>query len=261
MSFSLYRAISIAVCLATLTMIGGCSCWRDPLGGAPLSEEETGKRPETLEEMEARRRELQEKKEEKPDFETVRLNVLPADDANTRNQVKPGHWFSAVQTMKANNYDFPKGELEAQCVDNRGAPIPLPGTQFDLSTARPVSLPKGQQKHFDLLLFANMPQKRGAINFMTRLRPRGGGREVDWKHEATTRMKPFQNHLVVLANRPDNYQFVKALRSVKPERSNETVFSQDFDYFVKLPKGTRRVDLPSHSLTWSNLAYVYMGRL
>ena len=246
----------LLVGILSLSLVGGCSCWKDPLAQNGKNGEKKTKRPETLEEMEARRKELQEKKDEKPDFETTRLAVLPLDDAPTKNQVKPGHWFSAIQTTKANNFDFTKGDLEAQCVDPKGQPIPLPGTQFDLSITRPVSLPKGQTKHFDLLLFANMPPKRGAINFITRLRPRGGGREVEWKYETTTRMKPFQNHFVVLAALPDNYQFVKALRSVKPERQDQYISGSDLDYFVKLPKGTRRVDLPSHPLTWSNMAYV-----
>ena len=256
MSKQFTRAVWLLACLLSLSFVGGCSCWKDPLAQNGKNNEKKTKRPETLEEMEARRKELQEKKDEKPDFETSRLAVLPLDDAPTKNQVKPGHWFSAIQTMKANNFDFTKGDLEAQCVDPKGQPIPLPGTEFDLSITRPVSLPKGQTKHFDLLLFANMPPKRGAINFITRLRPRGGGREVEWKYETTTRMKPFQNHFVVLAALPDNYQFVKALRSVKPERQDQYIGSSDLDYFVKLPKGTRRVDLPSHSLTWSNMAYV-----
>lgn len=242
--------VLVTLTVAALLPLGGCSCWKDPLGNV----EE--KKPETLEEMEARRKELQEKQEEKPDFETTRLNVLPADDAATKNQVKPGHWFNAVQEMKANNFDFPKGDLQAQCVDTVGNPIPLPNSGFELRTTRPVSLPEGKTKHFDLLLFANTPRRGGTINFMTQLRPRGGGRVEDWKHEACTRMKPFQNHLVVLADRVDNYQFVKALRSVKPEKSSDEFLAADLDYFVKLPKGTRRVDLPSHPLAWSNIAYV-----
>ena len=159
---NLTRFALVCVCLLSLSFVAGCSCWKDPFGRnanqANQDDKDKTKKPETLEEMEARRKELQEKQEEKPDFETVRLAVLPTDDSPTRNQVKPGHYFSAVQTMKANNYDFSKGDLEAQCVDSRGTPIPLPGTEFELSTTRPVSLPKGQQKHFDLLLFANMPQ-------------------------------------------------------------------------------------------------------
>ncbi len=249
------RGCLLCIFLLAISLISGCSCWKDPLGqngATPKS-----KRPATLEEMEARRRELQEKQEEKPDFETIRLAVLPTDDAPTRNQIKPGHWFNAVQTMKANAYDFPKGELESRCVDQKGEAIPLPETGFELSTSRSVNLPKGQQKHFDLLMFANPIAKgRGAINLMTRLRPRGGGREVEWKYEATTKMKAFQNHFVVLASRPDNYQFVKTLRSVKPQRTTDEYLNVELDYFVKLPKGTRRVDVPSHSMTWSSTAYV-----
>ena len=68
----------ISACLATFVSVvallvstSGCGgCWKNPLGNA-------GKKPETLEEMEKRRKELEEKQKEKPDFETVRLAVLP----------------------------------------------------------------------------------------------------------------------------------------------------------------------------------------
>lgn len=254
MQNQLSKVCSIVLCLLMLSFVGGCSCWKDPLG---TGANKKSKKPETLEEMEARRKELQEKQEEKPDFETSRLAVLPSDDSPTRNQIKPGHWFGAVQTTKANNYDFPKGDLEAQCVDTKGKTHALPETGFELSTTRPVNLPKGQLKHFDLMFYANpIARGRGAINLMTRLKPRGGGREVDWKYEATTKMRSFQNNFVVLAGRPDNYQFMKTLRSIKPQRSSDEFLSVELDYFVKLPKGTRRVDLPSHPLTWSNMAYV-----
>lgn len=257
MTMSLRPLLTLILCSLLLALFDGCSCWKDPFGKAGKTAADIKRNPdETLEEMEERRKKLLEEKEEKPDFETTRLVVMPADDSPTKNQVKPGHWFGAVQTMKANNFDFPKGDLDAQCVDTRGNPIPLPGTRYDLRTTRPVSLPKGQEKHFDMLLFANMPEKGGAINFMTRLRPRGGGREVDWKHEVTTRMKPFQNHMVVLAELPDNYQFLKSLRSVKPGRPNEDFLATELDYFIKLPKGEKRVDLPTHALTWTNIAYV-----
>ena len=175
----------------------------------------------------------------------------------TRNQIKPGHWFSAVQSTKANNYEFPKGDLEARCVNNKNETYPLPITEFQLATARPVNLPKGQQKHFDLLFYANpMGRGTGAINLSTSLRPRGGGRQVDWHYEATTKMRGFQNHFVVLADRPDNYQFLKTLRSVKPQRSSDEYLQVELDYFVKLPKGKLRVDLPTHPLTWTHMSHI-----
>lgn len=249
------RVVGLIACLLSLTFVGGCSCWKDPLSGNGKNDSSDTKKPETLEEMEARRKELLDQKEKAPDFETARLTVLPADDSPASDKVKPGHWFNAVQTMKANSFDFPKGELEAQCVNRKASPIRLTNTEFHLNSTRPVNLPKGQTKHFDILLHASKP-KGGPINFMTRLRPRGGSREVDWASAVTSTMKKFQNHFVVLSDRPDNYQFVKTLRSVKPIRSDDELFNVEFDYFVKLPKGTRRIDVPSHALAWTSTAYV-----
>ena len=246
----LCRIVQLGVCVLVLAVSQGCSCWQDPLG-------RRGSKSPTLEEMERRREELEGKDDEKPNFEISRLAVLPTDDSPTGSRVKPGHWFNAIQTMKANNFDLNRGDLDAQCVDNTLAPLRLPGTIFELRSSRPVSLPKGQQKHFDVLLFATQPSKGNKINFQTRLRARGGGRELESKLEPTSTMKPYQHFIVVLAERPDNYQFVKTLRSVKLVRSKDDFSAAaPFDYYVQLPKGTRRVDLPSHPLTWTNTAYV-----
>ena len=244
------RVVGVLCCLLTLLSISGCSCWKDPLARNKEDKADAPKKPKTLEEMQARREEL----EEKADFKTERLFVLPTDDSPASNKVKAGHWFNAVQTMKANAFDFPKGELEAQCISSSVKPLRLPGTKFHLNSTRPVNLPKGQTKHFDLLLHAS--PTNGVINFISRLRPKGGGREVDWAPGAASKMKMFQNHLVVLSDRPDNYQFVKTLRSVKPVRSDDELFNEAFDYFVKLPKSTRRIDLPSHPMAWTTTAYV-----
>ncbi len=243
--------IATAILLGFLVVAApsGCSCWKDPLGK---------KKAETAEELEKKKKELQEKKKKKPDFEIEKISVLPYDDNSTRNLIKPGHWFSVQQTMKANNYDFPVGRLDAGCVTRTGQPLYLNRSPFSLRATRPVSLPKGTLKHFDITFFAARPENESrALWIQTVLRPRGGGREV-WPPamEPTTRLKAHQFYLVVLAGLPDSYGFLKALKSVDPPRSEWDMNGLDTDYVVVLPKGTRRIDLPSHPLTWSSTAYV-----
>ena len=255
------QILALVLCLLALSLVGGCSCWKDPLGRNKknANSNKTKSVEEMAKEREKKIKEAKEKEEEL-DFESIKLAVLPADDdsgANKAvlNQVKPGHWFNAVHTMKANKFDFPQGELEAQCISTRGRAIRLPNTEYHLNSTRPANLPKGQEKNFDLLLHASKP-KSGAINFVSRLQAKGGGRELSLFHAAASTMKKFQNHFVVLSDRPDNYQFVKTLRTVRPIRTESDMFSVDFDYFVKLPKGKRRIDVPSHALAWTTTAYV-----
>ena len=249
-------------CLLFLALVVGCSC-------RPTK---TAKKPptsQTLEEMEELRKKREAQLEEKPDFEILDLQVMPSDEpvqstgVKPQSHVKPGHWFSAIQRMKANNFDFPKGDLEAECVNARVQPILLPG-DFELLTTRGVSLPKGQEKHTDMVLVAPVPPSRepgdysvtSRMYFMSRLRPRGGGRQLSWQSEIATMMSAAENHFVVLSERADNYQFLKNLRLVNPHYEGDMLLQPRIDYRIKLPKGTQRVDLSTHPLTWTTVAYV-----
>jgi len=263
-------AILFFACVALWSV--GCSCSKTPSGNKNATQRKPPTGNQTVDEMEEQRRKLDAERDEKPDFEIVDLRVLPTDEAPKGDQarkpmshVKPGHWFSAVQRLKANNFDFPKGDLESQCIDNKVRPVKLPGDVFELLTSRSVSLPKGQEKNADLVLFAPTPPRNkndefgmapNQMYFMSRLHPRGGGRQLEWRSELAVNMNASENHFVVLADRADNYQFIKNLRLTKPEREGEYLISNPVDYHIKLPKGTQRVDLSSHPLTWSTVAYV-----
>lgn len=235
--------------------LGGCSC-----RPAKPAAKKAPTQPQSIEEMEELRRKRDAEREEKPDFQIVDLQVMPSDEpaktsgVKPQSHVKPGHWFGAVQRMKANNFDFPKGDLEAECVDEKVKSIRLPG-DFELLTTRGVSLPKGQEKNTDLILFAP-DTKSSRFFFMSRLRPRGGGRQLEWKSELAVKMKPSECHFVVLAERADNYQFLKNLRLVNPQCEGTQFLDARVDYRIKLPKGTQRVDLSSHPLTWTTIAYL-----
>ncbi|MCP6769985.1 hypothetical protein NL529_34565, partial [Klebsiella pneumoniae] len=73
---------------------GGCS--RD-----------TTEDPEAI--AKAAKEELKKKDKPKPDFDPVKLRILPQKteekDVALR-YVKPGHWTAGVEELKANNFDF-----------------------------------------------------------------------------------------------------------------------------------------------------------
>lgn len=249
-----FRSIQI-LAFGALLWVTGCSC-------SPSNQPAQQPAPtNTIEEMEAQRRKRDAAREKKPDFELVDLQVMPSDEparagVKPQSHVKPGHWFGASQRMKANNYDFPKGDLEAECVDASVKPVRLPG-DFELLTTRGVSLPKGQEKNASLVLYAPEPESRTSkLFFMSRLRPRGGGQQLEWQSELAIRMRAQENHFVVLADRADNYQFLKSLRFASPLLEGLQYINPPVDYHIKLPKGTQQIDLSSHPLTWSTVAYV-----
>ena len=247
-----------AVCgLILLLVVGlpgvGCSCWKDPLRRNSA---------ETAEEIEKKKKELEEKKKQKPDFEVERLSVLPYDDRVNRSFVKPGHWTSAQQVMRANNFDFIVGRLDGVCVTRSGRPVSLPHSSCELQTTRSASLPKGTQKRFDLTFYppvlagGSQGQSISSPQLQTVLRSTGGREVMPPYTEPTQALKPYQYFFVVLAGTPDFYGFWNdKLPSIKPFRGDWDISGIDHDYVLVLPKGNQ-VTVPADPLSWTSTAYV-----
>ena len=231
---------------ALLIVQPGCGGCRPDAAAKKKAEEERKKKEEE-----------EKKKKKKPNFESARVSLLPRDDV-LRNYVKPGHWMSATQQMRANNFDF-VGQLDTACVSSDGRPLALEKTRYHLRLNRPVSLPKGQAKRFELLYFAPPPevQSTQAMWLQSRLVTARGGRPVfPQNSDPTTRLKPHQYFMVVLARRSDDYGYLKALHSVNPPRADFSSWGLEVDYVVVLPRGDGRVGLPGNPLTWTSIAYV-----
>ena len=197
-------------------------------------------------------KEEKKKKEKKPPFEIARPKIQPSDKSIPLFYVKPGHWASVTQTMKANDYNF-TGELYSASTDNSGNPVPLDRTSFRMTATRPAALPKGQTKHVEMMFY--VPHREGKSPYLTSsLRTKGGGREVKRSMELSAVMKPFHFFFVVLASPPDAYSYVKAMDSMRPpfETLNDT--GRNIYYHVILPEVDRRAPLPEHSLAWTNIS-------
>lgn len=211
-----------------------------------------------------KKKEDEEKKKEKPkpDFEVGRLQVLLEDSGGTRNLVKPGHWMTTSQRMKANNFDF-HAELESATTDRNRQPILVPNTAFRMTIARPVVLPKGQTRELETTFFIpDLPPSSDSMNPTTvwlrnTLRARRGGREVYGADEPTTAMPGYQFFFVVLADNSDRYGFLKSLDSINPPSLGEgDLAERTMHYRVVLPASDRRIPLPAHGLAWTPIAYL-----
>ncbi len=241
--------VAAAVCL--LSAVPGCGgCFgEDPIEARKRREEE-----------EAR------KKREKPkeDFELGRVLTLPRDGRATQLMfVKPGHWTSAWQPAKANNFDY-QGELVSASTRGTGRPLPVPHTSFRIQAIRPAPLPKGQAKLFETLFFPpdysvdGSSQGSAKIFLENRLRARRGGAEAKQKSEIASLMPSYQYFLVVLADNPDRYGYLPRLKSVAPPMVVDG-FSLDnrvAHYRVMLPRAEGRLPLPSEPLAWTSIAYI-----
>ncbi|HTN75509.1 MAG TPA: hypothetical protein VL096_09690, partial [Pirellulaceae bacterium] len=198
-----WLVIGLLLCL----FVPGCG------GCTPQDPAEIAKAKKEREEAEKK------KKLEKPkaDYESADLVIEPGESKATSNVVKPGHWVAASKAFKANNNDLPAADIFSAPVDLAGNPLEAEHTPFRLVMSRPVSLSKGQTKHFEFLYY--IPRKVEGMATTVRLQniltARGGGRELYHPgDEPTLRMPAYQFHLLVLASDPDRYGFLKRLDTI-----------------------------------------------
>ena len=270
------RRLPPALLLLVLLLIGlvslpGCSgCW----GGSQSAQ---AKKKKEDEEKEKEKEKKKKKKLEKPkdDFEPLMVRLLPSNDPTPAIKappiwVKPGHWISVAAAVKANNFDFP-GEL-ATFVEQQGTQQPL---ELEDGTTRmgswcPAILPKGQAKRIESLFF--VPKRKderlgNVYSLRNELRGARGGRLEAFSTNISTSLKDYEHLIVVLAansTSPAAYTHFDKLLSVKMPAIGDT-FELDAEpvqyYHVVRPTCERSAPVPSHSLAWTTIAYVFWDDL
>ncbi len=242
---SVWWLIWFAAAMLVVPGCGGCS-------------HDTTEDPEAI--AKAAKEELKKKDKPKPDFDPVKLRILPqkTDEKDVAlRYVKPGHWTAAVEELKANNFDF-QGQLYAEArADAAGQPVELEHTANRIAITRPAPLAKGQQKFLELMFF--VPRDRAKQTWLsTELRSRGGGVAATPGAEPLSMMKAHQYHMVVLANTPDRYKRLETLDSVKaPHTSGNLDLESNLRYYtVVTPPLTKPLPLPTNVLAWSSIAYL-----
>jgi len=210
----------------------------------------------------AKKKEEEKKEKPKPDFEPGRLQILLRDQGSAQNLVKAGHWMTATQRVKANNFDF-HAELESAATDRSREPFLVANTAFRMTMFRPVVLPKGQTRELEATFFIPDAPPSGDLAAPTTvwlrntLRARRGGREVYAADEPATMMPAYQYFFLVLAADPDRYAYLKRLDSIVPPVVDEGSLAEPtMHYRVLLAPSDRRVPVPSQPLAWTPIAYV-----
>src|SRR5688572_29622862 len=127
---------------SAVTLVGCKGC-----RSTPIVQRKT-KAPD-IDELEKKKKEKEKPKE---DFEFKPPRVLPDDVGEVRALVKPGHWVTVRHNVKANNFDF-QAELHTKSTDSAGRALRVENTEFQMYSARPAPLPKGQEKAFDTTYF------------------------------------------------------------------------------------------------------------
>ena len=185
--------------------------------------------------------------------------VFPGNytDEIRTNRTKLGHWVTADVRMIANNFNA-RGELIAQPYNGRlDQPSHVPRTNYFERTVRPASLPQGEWRNLEMSLY--LPKNNGLKNTTV---------DFNFRKDANSRasypmrftrmaMQNFQQHMVILTNRPDAYLFVEALDSVViPEVTPAGERYPPFYYVVRTQPSDGPIPLPREALNWTTIAYL-----
>jgi hypothetical protein len=242
---------------ASLPGCGGCNGTQNPQAAAKKKKEDE----------EAAKKKKKKKDSEKPkqNFDPILMRQLPSNDPTVNKRtpdmhIKAGHWVAIDEVTKANNFDF-VGELTT-FVEAKGTNPPLPleieNTNSRLSVWRPASLPKGQTKHFETLLFVPKRPEQAGNNYALRseLRALRGGGLQEPAGMVTSALKDYEHLIVVLASNPAAYTTLDKLNSVRmPEV--EALESEPLSYYYVLrPNAEKRVPLPSHALALTTMSHI-----
>lgn len=234
--------------LAGLLLLPGCEgCRPDP-------------NAQKREEDEKKQKNKKKLKDEKP-FEVAGLSTIPDDPEDTQNHVKPGHWATFTQEIRANKFDY-RAELELAAVDKDGEPFDIDRTPYQIVSSRPVALVKGQARTVEMTSYIPTAVRfdeaggKKKVWFQTRLMAdRGGSPVIPATKEATSEMKDYECFLVVLARDNRSYLFLKSLDLAR-------LPSNDFDSGVVnhcrvlAPRIDERVPLPENALTWTGISCI-----
>ncbi|MEK6248465.1 MAG: hypothetical protein N2C12_09825, partial [Planctomycetales bacterium] len=243
--WTLVALISVPAALST----PGCTCQPDPKAKSKKEKEEEARK----------KKEEEKKKKEKPKTDNESkstMKVLP-NDGNLIQRLKPNHWVSVSQSMRANNRDF-AGEVTWKPVKVDGRQPPLDRTGYRITMSRPLNLSKEARKPKDveMTLFApdSVTEKNYSKTNYTAEFTQGGSRRRTGT-ELFSRLEGHEYFLLVLANDPDRYRYLMHMDSVKPPVGDD--FKQEAKYYeILLPKITKRVPVSSTVLTWTNTAYI-----
>ncbi|MDP1560463.1 MAG: hypothetical protein Q8M16_03610 [Pirellulaceae bacterium] len=196
------------------------------------------------------------------------------DSENLR--VKPGHWIAVQSEGESTQEDF-TGELQYSMRRGDYGPRLIPGTRYYQRSHRPATLAKEQKKRFETPLFV---VDSSPLNILPELLTRSGGVVVN-QPERFLALQDHQYHCVVLSDRPDTYNFLSVLPSIRNLKLNQwlgegqdfseddsgttmqdysnsgTTFHSDSLYYkLTLSRWESEVELPSNAQQWTSIAYL-----
>lgn len=200
--------------------------------------------------------------------------ALPLGSTAGQTGVKPGHWFTASETIRANRADH-RGVLrhgielspQATTIDGFAVDTTPPDTgstrdklRVPLVSERPAVLPQLRTKRFDSRLLAGIPQSanRNANALL-------GGQFVsgtqaialDTGQRPVTMLQSQEYFFIVLTKRPERFSSLQTADWIRPP-IDDSEFNIDvpINYRLVFPKGEGLMTLPETMFDWTSTAVV-----
>ena len=237
-----------------LLLLSGCGC-------LPLFSAQTTPEPATAETTEQTPERSAARPAGKPeDFDSRPVVLFPGQfsEEAKNNRYKLGHWAVANLRVQANTADA-TGQLHAFLVDTLGQPVPIPGTRFVADSTRPFTLPRGQEKNLEALVYLpRRTEEAAAANVHVDLTSPAGLRLVD-TIQPVLLLKPHQFHFVVLVRSNEEYRYLRLLDCVQLPRSS-SANSPPF-YSLVYPSPEQPIPLANTALAWTTIAYLLWDQI
>ena len=261
------RSLVITGVVVSLLMVTGCSGCQQGKDDEKVTKKENKKKkpkdpfetntPVLLPGVFPKPLKTRQEREEEEREDPLQNAINSLGGTRTRNnKTKLGHWYTANFQAIANNFNA-DGQLTAHSVDGASRPVPIPATDYYLSTSRPVSLPKGEWKNFETNVYLPPRNKRvtsAMVNYSMNRSSSGLAQIV--LAQPTSLMKPFQYHIVLMSNRPDTYSFLNLADCIRlrGQLANGEVIDPFYYIVPTIPDDP--IPLPQHSLNWTTIAYL-----
>ncbi len=191
------------------------------------------------------------------DYTTGPPRPLPSDARGAQDALKPGHWFTASQSLRSNQIDA-RGELRTEAVGavHRGA---ADGVRLQsIVCERGVVLPKGQMRRFDVRTLC--PRFTTSLGTNLQLRSRfvtgGGGAYVDTMPQLCATMAPEEYFIAVLTHAPERFTRLQTGDWARPFRDPHSGKPTTINYRFVFPDVNSLLTIPSTVLDWTSIAVV-----
>lgn len=193
---------------------------------------------------------------------------MPAGNSPTQTGIKPGHWFTLSETMRANRADH-RGTLR-HWVHMRPEASAGPSTdplsvsteeslqQGLISSQRPAVLPQNRTKRFDAHLLAAMPSDRRPSSqgyLQGQYASSSAAVSLNTGRRAVNVLAPGEYFFVVLTQRPERFAAWQTADWVRPPLADGQFTTERIAHYrLVFPKIQGVVTLPETMLDWTSTA-------